>query len=307
MNIDFDRDKKYLVCGEGPVPMRVTLERTDGEAVAFEEIVYKWEWLADGSLVKFCDADGVEISNPTGAQVYVKPPSWEKMTNGYEYNSIIKVTVEDVAVNDITALDLEAYLPLGLCGDTANTSTYMYQGPVRIVYDGLNECSYDSGKIALYKDGKEIGLNINTRLNDKGIFTEKNNLPNGTTHYLTYIDSGRDSIRISPKTYTMVNDKPSVDTLYIPKEDSNDVYLWAQPILTIRNRWTNTFYNWNGKTVSETEHEILTPFLAAGTLESDKTFTGTMLGEKDGTWGIFGYQAGVPRYSFTEDGTMYIG
>lgn len=306
LNIDFDRDKKYLVCGEGPVPMRATLERTDGEAVTFNNIVYKWEWLADDSLVKFCDAAGNEISEPTGAQIYVKPPSWEKMMNGYEYNSIIKVTVEDVAVNDITALDLEAYLPLGLCGDTANTSTYMYQGPVRIVYDGLNECSYDSGKIVLYKDGKEIALNENTKLGKQGIF-KNGNTPDGMSHYLTYIDSSENSIRLSPKTYTMVNDKPSVDTLYIPKENSGSSYLWAQPILTIRNRWTNTFYNWNGKGVQTNESYILTPFLAAGTLENDKTFTGTMLGEQDGTWGIFGYQEGIPRYSFTEKGTMYIG
>lgn len=304
LNIDFARDKKYLVCGERPVKMRATLERTDGEAATFKNITYKWEWLAKNSIVKFCDAAGNETSNPTGAEVYVKPPGYDKLAQG-GYNSVIKVTVENIAVNDITALDLEAYLPLGLCGDTADTSLYMYQGPVRIVYDGLNECSYDSSKIVLYKDGRELPLDERTTLGGTCIFNEYNP-PDGTTHYLTYIDTDKNSIRISPKTYVMVNDKPSIDTLYIPKNGEDD-YLWAQPILTLRNRWTNKTYNWTGKEVQTSETFVLTPFLAAGTLESDKTFTGTMLGEQDNIWGIFGYQKGVPRYSFTEDGTMYIG
>ena len=94
---------------------------------------------------------------------------------------------------------------------------------------------------------------------------------------------------------------------------------WYQPILLTQNKESSTLINkWDGLSVSIGDNNILTPTLIVGNKNIKNEFSGLALGtysqfdetnttsSKDNT-GLYGFKNGSLVYSFSDDGTGFIG
>ena len=388
-NIDIDDGKRYLEVNGLPKKLKVTLERTDGEpTVNLSDVTVNWEFVEPQSnngnasnKCKLLRGYKEAVAAATGyiydseseigfegllasEEIYVLPPKYENNTMGPSlgYNAVIKLTAQNVQINDVSTQNIVAYLPLPIFtipNVAFNGNTYMYQGPDRVIYTNMNECSYNNNYFALLQNGEEIefsnvkiGKWSEPKINSEGIFSgtfgvtsEFNNIIkenyNGAlrkwpshalkcNQYVTETDENgneiivkdendkpiydKNRIELQPRSGIMINDQPNVDTIYFyTKIEGTERLIWIQPIITLRNIWENPMFDWDGKGLHQEENALYSPFIAAGGRDNkgDGTFTGVMLGkvqvdDKD-NYGIFGVNAGNPRFYFTADGEAYIG
>lgn len=114
----------------------------------------------------------------------------------------------------------------------------------------------------------------------------------------------------------------SAGSLIINDNDlSKKIFLveWYQPILLTQNKESSTLINkWDGLSVSIGDNNILTPTLIVGNKNTKNEFSGLALGtysqfdesntgaSKDNT-GLYGFKNGSLAYSFSDDGTGFIG
>ena len=82
-----------------------------------------------------------------------------------------------------------------------------------------------------------------------------------------------------------------------PDEDNGYVFNYIYPYMDGEN--FNGFIEEVNKRrlyvtdVDITDEHVLAPYIAAGTKDTDNSFTGVMLGAAAGYWGMYGYQSGV--------------
>lgn len=341
LNIDFTRvNQRYIsysdILNSTPIELKATLERIDGEATDLSGTTFTWSWLepaaaaSESSTVSntmyFVNESGTLLDNGLTyseettdgtSSVFIKPP----VSPDIGYNAMVQVAAKNMQINDINNMDIVVYLPIAVCLDATTAGeniSYMYQGPTRVVYSGFNDCSYNKEIIKLYADSEAIDLtNVtigtwqSTNIYD---LNESHDRPSSyKNHYIAWGNREKtfNSLVLSPRSAALINQEPQVDTIYIY---SNNKLIWMQPVLTMRDKWENTAYDWEGKNTLVGEGAIYSPFIAAGTNEAGGTFTGVMLGklsrsaETDNTvWGLYGTQKGDTRFYMTENAEFYVG
>lgn len=338
LNIDFTRvNQRYIsyndILNSTPIELKATLERIDGEATDLSGTTFTWSWLepaaaaSESSTVSntmyFVNESGTLLDNGLTyseettdgtSSVFIKPP----VSPDIGYNAMVQVAAKNMQINDINNMDIVVYLPIAVCLDATTAGeniSYMYQGPTRVVYSGFNDCSYDKEIIKLYANDEAIDLTNVTigtwqstsvyDLNES--HTEPSSYKN---HYMAWGDKEKspNCLVLSPRSAALINQEPQINTIYIY---SNNELIWMQPVLTIRDKWENTAYDWDGKNTLVGEDAMYSPFIAAGTNEADGTFTGVMLGKlsrSDKTvWGLYGTQKGNARFYMTENAEFYVG
>ena len=297
LNIDIDNDNKYLTNGQ-ILKLKTLFERVDGEAATLPQEGWIWEWVKDSPMI-FCDEKGSVLPLPEDAsedmivgKYYVGNATddiYITIGNTSEYiyySSVIKLTIPKAQVNDIAQQDIITYLPIPFCYQ--NISGYNFAGPDRVIYDGINDMSYDNSNIILYHNNNVVDdttIQIVNR-NDE-IQTPKN--VDKSSHQLRHIMSYNDdntitiqNTKLVPVIGNTINSEAFVNIILIKDEEDN--IIWEQPIITYRNLWTNeNLYGWNGTApwIDDDENNggIYSPFIAAGGLNHDNTFSGVMLGK----------------------------
>ena len=334
LNIKFANGQKYIN-KQVDIKLEATLERLDGEAIELDVSNWRWSFVADTkSSCKYYDGsvDGAfELVGSTAVTVkYIDDIPI------IQHNAVVKLSVDVTAGAGMVGegedqeyasqtQTLVAYLPIPY-GD-GNALTYMYIGPERIVYDNINDCSYDTTPIGLYNEkGEQVtitGLKLNGHV--PYAFGIENNFVN-YGHYLMFNDSGDkatyNSVKLMPKYGSTINTEAQVDILTIYTSGRvDDSPLWVQPILTYRNVWQNDFQGWRGNSIwqnatsaqSLNTRGIYSPFIAAGSADANNRFTGVMLGSvqvgnnPQPLYGLFGTREGNPRFYLTEQGEFYVG
>ena len=275
------------------------------------------------------DGDNIYTHNTIYIKYNSQPADFTFNIEKPYYYEIAQVSVK-YKIDTGNIVELKAYLPIPLCFIEDVDNIYSLQGPNRVVYDMTNNISYDKSAYQLLKNYEVYNTNIKWALccdeyksvygqntDENGIIKEYPQilLP---THNLKLDSSGKTNL--VPMQNIMVNSIPNVASViaYLPNsgidhtdrlaEYEDSQILWIQPIVTLHNSWNfENVNNWTGKSVETGEDYILSPFIAAGTKNSiSNSFTGVILGQAD-SWGLFGYEEGNPRFSFTEKGEAYIG
>ena len=296
LNIDIVGNEKFLRL-DNKIQLIASLERTDGEAVKLPQTNWTWGFVSENTPCNFVTADGANLNNGDGKsfttitgteEIWLQGPGVDSLDT---YNTVVKLTIPKVQVNDVSQQDLVAYLPIPLMcatNETAAANTYSYQGPDRVVYDGLNDNSYDESVIGLYINGENVvigGLSIIDNEDvARGVYSSKalnledfNKQYSSSAHILAYTSSNEEqqtynSVKLLAVPGTLINQKPFVNTIVIKDESQNDI--WKQPIITFRNLWESQIYNWSGNGVQQDGNAIYSPYIAAGKKENDNTFTG---------------------------------
>lgn len=103
--------------------------------------------------------------------------------------------------------------------------------------------------------------------------------------------------------------------------NSNNTLIYTQPIYCCQNRYPSGVLNtWDGKSlvIDNDKGLIMANSISAGKKNSDNTFSGVLMGDWSNNaldsessiskqTGIYGFNHGTMSYSFTEDGTGFIG
>lgn len=108
------------------------------------------------------------------------------------------------------------------------------------------------------------------------------------------------------------------DNFYYKINEETKKIIWTQPICILQNLYPcSTINEWDNKfAIDEELGQILSTRIAAGTKNSDNTFSGVMIGDwknvassysANSTTGIYGYNHGHMSYAFKDDGTAFIG
>lgn len=331
LNIDIDNDNKYLTNGQ-ILKLKTLFERVDGEATALPQEGWIWEQVNDSPMI-FCDEKGSVLPLPEDAsedmivgKYYVGNATddiYITIGNTSEYiyySSVIKLTIPKAQVNDIAQQDIIAYLPIPF--SYQNVSGYNFAGPDRVIYDGINDMSYDNSNIILYHNNDIVDNTAIQIVNRNNLIQTSENIDR-SSHQLRYIMSYDDdnattiqNTKLVPVIGNTINSEAFVNIILI--KDKEDNIIWEQPIITYRNLWTNeNLYGWNGTApwIDDDENNggIYSPFIAAGGLNHDNTFSGVMLGKclvsnnDQTTYGLFGTQNGEPRFYLTENGEFFVG
>ena len=331
LNIDIDNDNKYLTNGQ-ILKLKTLFERVDGEAATLPQEGWIWEWVKDSPMI-FCDEKGRVLPLPENAnedmivgKYYVGNATddiYITIGNTSEYiyySSVIKLTIPKAQVNDIAQQDIITYLPIPFCYQ--NVSGYNFAGPDRVIYDGVNDMSYDNSSIILYHNNDVVD-NTTIQIVNRNDFVQTPENVDRSSHQLRYIMSHNDdntttvrSTKLVPVIGNTINSEAFVNIILVKDEENN--IIWEQPIITYRNLWTNeNLYGWNGTApwIDDDENNggIYSPFIAAGGLNYDNTFSGVMLGKclvsnnNQATYGLFGTQNGEPRFYLTENGEFFVG
>lgn len=331
LNIDIDNDNKYLTNGQ-ILKLKTLFERVDGEAATLPQEGWIWEWVKDSPMI-FCDEKGSVLPLPENAsedmivgKYYVGNATddiYITIGNTSEYiyySSVIKLTIPKAQVNDIAQQDIITYLPIPFCYQ--NISGYNFAGPDRVIYDGINDMSYDNSNIILYHNNNVVDSTTIQIVNRNDLIQTSENIDK-SSHQLRYIISYNDdntttiqNTKLVPVIGNTINSEAFVNIILI--KDKEGSIIWEQPIITYRNLWTNeNLYGWNGTAPwidnNENNGGIYSPFIAAGGLNHDNTFSGVMLGKclvsnnDQATYGLFGTQNGEPRFYLTENGEFFVG
>ena len=331
LNIDIDNDNKYLTNGQ-ILKLKTLFERVDGEAATLPQEGWIWEWVKDSPMI-FCDEKGSVLPLPEDAsedmivgKYYVGNATddiYITIGNTSEYiyySSVIKLTIPKAQVNDIAQQDIITYLPIPF--SYQNVSGYNFAGPDRVIYDGINDMSYDSSSIMLYHNNDVVN-NTTIQIVNRNDFIQTPENVDKSSHQLRHIMSYNDdntttvqNTKLVPVIGNTINSEAFVNIILIKDEEGS--IIWEQPIITYRNLWTNeNLYGWDGTApwIDDDENNggIYSPFIAAGGLNHDNTFSGVMLGKclvsnnNQATYGLFGTQNGEPRFYLTENGEFFVG
>lgn len=285
LNIDIIGEQKFIAPLENTsIQLKATFERIDGKDLDVLPI-YSWSMITNDEV-----PHTLEVENETATLTIVD--------SGWRNGLIIQVNVEYVIDNLSEPIIFTEYLPIACSLD----SSYRCVGPNRIVYDMYGDISYDKTPYNLYMDNTFSNIVADLE------WSISNFDPNILSHQFKIIKNSngieKTTNELIPETFSLVNSQAVFD-LVIAKKDG--MVYWCQPIVTIHNRWNDELLNnWNGETVTGNDG-ILTPYMAAGSKDKNNTFTGVMLGAAADVWGLYGYQNGIPRFYFTEEGEAYIG
>lgn len=98
--------------------------------------------------------------------------------------------------------------------------------------------------------------------------------------------------------------------------DSNNVLIWAQPLVILQNRYPNAMINaWDGNfKIDEENGTILSTMVGAGYKNTDNTYSGVLMGKVDGVAddnksdvGVYGFHHGAQSFGLNIDGTAFFG
>lgn len=119
-----------------------------------------------------------------------------------------------------------------------------------------------------------------------------------------YDDSGHVGAKknfIGPNQYSI---------LFYEKKGSQPFYYYSIPLIQMLNRITDSFVtSWNGRTavVQEQSNVVMSGRVVAGEKKTDNTFSGVILGEKDGDLGLKLYSNGAQTMFLNTSGEIEIG
>lgn len=271
--------------------IRVTLQDSRGQ-------YYDWTNMADKLEISYyswwtIDANKVPIeTTPTVSAQLSKIVSDDKksvtITNAKpnEGFGIIEVKLTDWANPNGTLVDLNAHVIF------PSSDNYTVQGATRIVYDydGMN-ASYDQRP---YKVNGESVVTVSENL----VLSIEEKTQDGLTEY---------SPSIAYPVPTTLND------VYVKFTIGSEVLY--QPILVLVNGYSSSVLNgWNGKLlVDNGNNRIMSASMIAGTKDINNLFTGVVMGDlknvdlNSNESGLYGFDAGIRRFSLLTDGSFYVG
>ena len=211
------------------------------------------------------------------------------------------------------------------CGDRTykvydsgnDTYLYGYGGPDDVDENGLQRLLRIKRKSNLEPEissGKESYVSVyNCSVSKSGItliWYTKNNTEDANK---------QEAKRFSPllKAPSIYYSSESSTPVSLIAQNNTGDTLFVQPIFIIENRYGNSMLNeWDGKLkIDEDNNSVLAAQVAAGTKESDNSFTGVIMGKvatndidnATPSTGLYGYNKGSLVFGFTETGTAFLG
>ena len=291
LNIDFIEGNCVYPTGSGDewpniIEVKATFTKSNGEPVNNQPEI-KWSWVFGDKIVdgenSFILPDGFNRVDSQGITDICKI---EYISNTVleNNNAVLKATIENYGLDNGLTTNLITYLPIPV----AQKGYKKITGATRVVYGMFGGITYSEAPYTIQDTDETVFWNLNTP-NENGV----------------------------PTLYISETGESKLTPAYLPPEEllpisingyiENKGCIWSQPILILSDKWGSQEINeWNGS-VKVGEDAVLSPLMIAGTKNGDGSFTGVTLGTIDNKTGIYGFQESIPRFSFTEDGEMYIG
>lgn len=251
----------------------------------------------------------LDTSHGTSNQCFIKS-AYDKSSNDFSATQHCAILQASISYQ---GKSLTSYLPIPMCFDG---NVYGFEGPDKIIYNS------NGTSPQYYK-------------NELKIFNQNNEeIKNSNYHYWIYINreysgdlSGKEQ-----KFYPQVVKDEDTNAYHLVAPEifyqntskiiclrlrNKNRTVFMQPILILQNQFGNSMLNdWDGNLlIDEENNSVLAAQIAAGTKDSNNTFTGVLMGsvsEKDTDdstpkSGLYGYHQGVLSFGFKEDGTAFIG
>ena len=288
-----------------------------------EDPKVEWSWYDQTGLCTN-ESGGLEITTPLNASDFNRQINYiNNLPSSIDMNKLYILQ----AKLKWGSASLTAYLPIPLYeyqphqinnGSFINEQPSYITGATRVFYTPNGEPSY-------YKDKYKMHFSSYSR--EGKIITYVPPAESEISWELILVPKDPNSIYNDPSDPELTSDyKLKPISLYVEKSNAygikclrNNTHIWTQPILVTHNRYPNSAVNkWDGKTLTLNEDEgyILSTAIAAGSKDSDNTFTGVMIGdwaesssvdEALAKTGVYGFHKGAISFSFTEDGKAVIG
>ena len=302
----------------------VTLETNDGSSVTFDGTKVKWS-------VMYGDKE-TDLKQ-TGSEITIESNNTHLSGNkgADKYYAILVATLSDFTDTNGKEINLKAYYPIPYSQSEKAANCYI-SGASRIVYNYQGTSpNYDSTPYKLYnKNGDEIPV-TQWSIRFPGWQDTKNyttdGKPNGNWQNYPSLepvkaDKQKEEYKLKPLSSIQTNILTCNVTAYGKEKEidptsnnTNEIILWAQPLLIIRNDYAFPLINsWDGSlTINNEENYVLTQLIGAGTKNANNKYTGVLMGSVKNTGnssaksGIYGLQNGVERFSLTENGSFYVG
>lgn len=268
-------------------------------AEGFDE-EYIWTWYSPASNRSCLIIEAVE-----GEGSNVKQIKYKNDLTEYSQIDIEK----DFYILKVSRGKLETYFPIPLRYnpkyvyiDGVTQLTYLSDGTT--YFDNLNSDVYSLYNIENKKIVK-FGGNLELSIASSDV----------TKPTPIYLKSKNDNFTLDAKEKTYFSNFAQCAVIF--KDKLTNQILWQQPILVIKNNYASrTINGWDGTFVMNAdEGTILSTAVAAGTKNTDNTFTGVLIGDwrKEGTdkslgnTGLYGFNHGEMVYAFKDDGKAFIG
>lgn len=277
------------------------LENADGQRITDRNILDNIEWTV-GSL-KFYNGD--------------EPPKGDTCIISRRYSSTWFYTYVTAKVNVTTnIMESEIQLKAYYLPTYGSSTIQCLSGPFNVIYDqsGLNP-NYSHEPYTFNEDliinGVPLELTkleiyINGQLYD--------DLINSNKFILNPITGRREFYPDFPSFLSSTDDNYCYLHAVMSNGPDGQYWGWARPIFIGRNNYTSMILNkWNMvNDINDDENYILSQMVGAGTKDRDNKFTGVIMGEVGKAFsraknGLYGFQRGNERFSFTEDGSAFIG
>lgn len=294
-------------------------EKSNGAESLLSPNSVKWSWFSQTANIsnRYSLNNIFEIPN-NGIDTADNIVTIRRFNNKVDHFAILQA---DVEVNGIT---LTAYLPIGAY--MKYDQNLFLNGATRIVYDntGKNPSLDSTTPYQIYdssnnKFNEEVQWRVYEPVipkdsqvqEDKYYTLSKQFSWDKDNNILTMNDLFPSNIKALCLEGYYNKKKLNDEDIFISEEEAA---IWYQPILIVQNAYAFNYINsWRGDKVEIGETHILASFLGAGKKNFDNSFTGVVLGtveeefgNQQALTGLYGFQRGIQRFAFNENGEVLI-